>query len=180
MQNLKRPTADTSARLFPPLTSEEEAQLMRELPNSSTRLLIRVLLDHDEGNELGAYPSHETISRLTGWSPKSVRNRIAELRKAGLLKSRRGGAGRLMCYYVTPPVASPTGVAPQTVASRWRPNGVPMTPPTAGHSIEGDSKELHMGEPPQTRQPLLKDVTLGNLPRGDRGAVFRLQVEETA
>lgn len=89
----------TPSRPFPPLTEDEEWEILHVLPTGD-RLLVRVLLDFDEGGPLGAYPGYELLARRTGWSGKTVRNRLSRLRKTGVIVSERGGAQGLTRYYV--------------------------------------------------------------------------------
>jgi biotin operon repressor len=103
-------------RPCPPLTEEQTFQVLRGLRSPTYKLLVRVLLDHDQGGELGAYPSHRTIALKTGWSEKTVRNRMSELRKMGVIVSQR--RGRYTSYFVVPPKQDDNGVCDGVTVSR--------------------------------------------------------------
>ena len=76
---------------------------MRQIASAADRLLVRILLDHDEGEPMGAYPSHVRIARLGGWSEGSVRNRILDLKKRGLITGAKiKGNGGYWSYSVRP------------------------------------------------------------------------------
>ena len=95
------------SRPYPALDENAQAQLLRHTPNLGDRLILRILLDHDEGEEAGAYPGYKRIAGLSGYAPKTVRNRLSALRRAGVIVSRRGRVGRLTSYFVKPPDTSP-------------------------------------------------------------------------
>lgn len=107
----------TASRPFSPLTEDEEWEILHALPTGD-RLLVRVLLDLDEGGPLGAYPGYELLARRTGWSGKTVRNRLSRLRKAGVIVSERGGAQGLTRYYVVSPMSRDAGTPDSPSMSR--------------------------------------------------------------
>ena len=108
----------TPSRPFAPLAEDEEWGILHALPNTGDRLLVRVLLDFDEGGPLGAYPGYELLAKRTGWSGKTVRNRLSGLRKAGVIVSERGGAQGLTRYYVVPPMSRDGGTPDSPSMSR--------------------------------------------------------------
>lgn len=125
----RQTTSTSAARPAPRLTEEQEAALLRSVRNVGDRLLLRVLLDLDAGGDLGAYPGHQLLGIRTGWEPKTVRNRLSRLRRAGLIVSRRGGSEGLMRYYVMPPASRETETrAPESDVPKDRDLGLAHAP----------------------------------------------------
>ncbi len=132
-----------SQRPYPVLGEAQRTELMKHCRgtlSATHALILRVLLDHDGGDELGAYPSHSRICDLTGIeSQKTVRNRIHEMTKAGLITSRRGGVGRLRRYYALASTSHTSGTLnSDTVTSHTlgtlKPVTSQVTSQTSGHS----------------------------------------------
>jgi hypothetical protein len=95
--------APADHRPFAPLSAQEQAALLRDTPNLGDRLLLRVLLDRDQGDDLGAFPGYRLLADLTGWAPKTVLNRLSGLTSSGRVKAIKGGVGTVVRYFVAPP-----------------------------------------------------------------------------
>lgn len=108
----------TPSRPFPSLTEDEASEVLHALPNTGDRLLVRVLLDFDQGGPMGAYPGYKLIAQRTGWSGKTVRNRLSRLLQTGVIVSERGGAQGWTRYYVVSPMSRDTGTPDSPSMSR--------------------------------------------------------------
>jgi len=131
-----------TGRPAPALTAVDAAALMRATRNAGDRLLLRVLIDHDSGEDDGSYPGVRRMAELTGWSEKTVLHRLTKLRKAGRVVSRKHGVGMLVSYFVLSPDI-PTyrddGTSRHTGTSRHPDieggHDIPLTSRHVGHSI---------------------------------------------
>lgn len=140
------------SRPYPALDENAQAQLLRHTPNLGDRLILRILLDHDEGEEAGAYPGYKTIAGLSGYAPKTVRNRLSALRRAGVIVSRRGRVGRLTSYFVKPP--DPSSMSPHARTSTEDSTSPDQgTSRRSGDEIGGPntSQQRHFDDPAMSR-----------------------------
>jgi hypothetical protein len=152
-------------RPYPPLTEEQAFEVLQSLRLCGDKLLVRMLLDFDYGTPEGAFPSHQTLSLRTGWSAKTVRNRILKLRQAGIITARRGGTGGLMRYYVVPP-----GWTPRP-DSNGAEQDLPVNKPAGTSEVRDVPHDVPHDVPPGRAKDRDREVTTAGETGGDAGRV---------
>nr|WP_273386252.1 helix-turn-helix domain-containing protein [Bifidobacterium indicum] len=152
---------------------------LREAPvggDTTARLLLVALADRAHPDGSAAWPSVRTLTKELQISERTIRRKLAELEKAGVI--RRGNQGLSMCDEHGHAIEARyrpvvwdlcMGVEPEPVAEVKKTRGDKLAPLQKGRN-EADSEDTdNQGEDPQTRGDKLTPLTPGPETRGDTG-----------
>lgn len=148
---------------------------LREAPvggDTTARLLLVALADRAHPDGSAAWPSVRTLTKELQISERTIRRKLAELEKAGVI--RRGNQGLSMCDEHGHAIESRyrpvvwdlcMGVEPEPVAEVKKTRGDKLTPLTPGPETRGDTGSTS-GVTPMADKPINKPIPPLS-PKGD-------------